>query len=37
VPAGVAVLTAQGLVYDVNSNLPIAKDEALIKDLMKLA
>jgi len=37
VPAGVAVLTAQGLVYDVNSNLKIAQDEALIKDLMKLA
>jgi hypothetical protein len=37
VPAGVAVLTAQGLVYDVNSNLPIAQDEALIKQLMALA
>ena len=37
VPAGVAVLTAQGLVYDVNSNLPIAQDEALIQQLMKLS
>jgi hypothetical protein len=37
VPAGVAVLTAQGLVYDVNSNLPIAQDEALIEQLMALS
>ncbi len=37
VPAGVAVLTAQGLIYDVTSNLPIAQDEALIKQLMALS
>ena len=37
VPAGVSVLTAQGLVYVVNSNLPIAQDEALIEQLMKLS
>jgi hypothetical protein len=37
VPAGVSVLTAQGLVYVVNSNLPIARDEALIEQLMKLS
>jgi hypothetical protein len=36
VPAGVAVLTAAGLVYDVNSNLPIAQDEALVRQLMAL-
>ena len=36
VPGGVSVLTAQGLVYVVESNLPIAQDEALIKQLMKL-
>ena len=36
VPAGVSVLTAQGLLYDVNSNLPIAQDQALIEQLMKL-
>ena len=37
VPAGVSVLTAQGLVYVVNSNLPIAQDEALIGQLMQLS
>jgi hypothetical protein len=37
VPAGVSVLTAQGLVYVVTSNLPIAQDEALIEQLMKLS
>ncbi len=37
VPAGVAVLTAQGLIYDVTSNLPIAQDDALIKQLMALS
>ena len=36
VPAGVSVLTAQGHVYAVESNLPIAQDEALIKQLMNL-
>jgi hypothetical protein len=37
VPAGVAVLTAQGFIYDVNSNLPIAQDQALIQQLMQLS
>jgi len=37
VPAGVSVLTTQGFVYVVESNLPIAQDEALIKQLMKLS
>lgn len=36
VPGGVSVLTAQDLVYAVESNLPIAQDEALIEQLMKL-
>jgi hypothetical protein len=36
VPAGVSVLTDQGFVYAVISNLPIAQDEALIKQLMSL-
>ena len=36
VPAGVSVLTTQGFVYVVESNLPIAQDEALIKQLMNL-
>ncbi len=36
VPGGVAVLTSQGAVYSVTANLPIAKDEALITQLMKL-
>lgn len=36
VPAGVSVLTDQGFVYVVESNLPIAQDEALIKQLMNL-
>jgi len=36
VPAGVSVLTDQGLVYVVNSNLPIDQDQALILQLMKL-
>ncbi len=36
-PGGVSVLTAQGLVYVVESNLPLDKDEALIKQLMKLS
>lgn len=36
VPAGVSVLTDQGLVYVVNSNLPIAQDQSLIEQLMKL-
>ena len=36
VPAGVSVLTEQGLIYVVNSNLPIAQDQALIEQLMKL-
>jgi hypothetical protein len=33
-PAGVSVLTAQGIVYVVESNLSIDQDEALIKQLM---
>src|SRR5579859_7539460 len=37
VPAGVAALTADGLIYDVNSNLSIDQDVALIKQLMALA
>ncbi len=36
IPAGVSVLTDQGFVYVVESNLPIAQDEALIKQLMSL-
>ena len=36
VPAGVSVLTDQGVVYAVISNLPFAQDEALIKQLMSL-
>ncbi|HTP08924.1 MAG TPA: hypothetical protein VMP08_11780 [Anaerolineae bacterium] len=36
VPAGVSVITDQGLVYAVITNLPIAQDEALIKQLMSL-
>ena len=36
VPAGVSVLTAEGLVYVVESNLTIDQDESLIKELMKL-
>ena len=36
IPAGVSVLTDQGFVYVVESNLPIAQDEALIKQLMNL-
>ncbi len=36
IPAGVSVLTDQGFVYVVESNLPIAQDEALIKQLMDL-
>ena len=36
VPAGVSVLTAQGFVYVVESNLSINQDESLIKQLMKL-
>jgi hypothetical protein len=36
VPGGVAVLTSPGAIYSVSSNLPIAKDEALITQLMKL-
>jgi hypothetical protein len=36
VPGGVSVLTAQGLVYVVTSNISIAQDEALIGQLMKL-
>jgi len=35
-PAGISVLTDQGLLYDVNSNLSLDKDEALIKQLMNL-
>jgi len=35
-PGGVSVLTDQGLLYVVESNLPFDKDEALIKQLMKL-
>jgi hypothetical protein len=37
VTAGVSVLTAQGLVYIVESNLPLAQAEALIKQLMNLS
>jgi hypothetical protein len=37
VPAGVSVLTAQGLVYAVESNLSLAQAEALIEQLMKLS
>jgi hypothetical protein len=37
VTAGVSVLTAQGLVYVVESNLSIAQDQALIEQLMKLS
>jgi hypothetical protein len=36
VPAGVSVLTAEGLVYVVNSNLSIDQDTSLIVQLMKL-
>ncbi len=36
VTAGVSVLTAQGLVYVVESNLSLAQAEALIKQLMQL-
>lgn len=36
VPGGVSVLTAQGMLYVVESNLPIAKDQALIEQLMQL-
>ena len=36
VPTGVSVLTAQGLVYVVESNLSIDRDESLIEQLMKL-
>jgi len=36
VPAGVSVLTDQNFVYVVETNLPIAQDEALIKQLMNL-
>ncbi len=36
VPGGVDVLTAQGLVFSVAANLPLAQDEALIKQLMRL-
>ena len=36
VPAGVAVLTPQGVVYSVTANLPVAQDEALIRQLEKL-
>jgi len=37
VPAGVAALTADGLIYDVTANLTIDQDVALIKQLMALA
>jgi hypothetical protein len=37
VTAGVSVLTAQGLVYVVESNLSLAQAEALIEQLMKLS
>lgn len=36
IPAGVSVLTAQGFVYVVESNLSIDQDESLIKQLMLL-
>ena len=36
VPAGVSVLTDQNFVYVVETNLPIAQDEALIRQLMNL-
>ena len=36
VPGGVDALTAQGQVFSVAANLPIAQDEALIEQLMKL-
>jgi len=36
-PAGISVLTAQGLVYVVESDLSLDKDESLIKQLMKLS
>lgn len=36
VPGGVSVLSAQGLVYVVESNLPLAQDQALIEQLMQL-
>ena len=36
-PAGISVLTDQGFVYAVISNLAIAQDEALIEQLMKLS
>jgi len=36
IPAGVSVLTAQGFVYVVESNLSIDQDESLIKQLMML-
>jgi hypothetical protein len=34
VPGGVDVLTSQGLLFSVSSNLPLAQDEALIRQLM---
>ena len=36
VPAGLSVLSANGLLYVVNSNLPIAQDQSLMEQLMKL-
>ena len=36
-PAGVSVLTPQGLIYVVNSNLSLDQDVALIKQLMTLS
>jgi hypothetical protein len=36
VPAGISVLTDQGLVYVVNSNISLAQDKSLIEQLMKL-
>ena len=36
VPAGVAVLTADGTLYSVTANLPTAQTEAMISQLMKL-
>ena len=36
VPAGLSVFSAQGLIYVVNSNLPIAQDQSLMEQLMKL-